>query len=371
MTPRDESDVAEAVAAATAPLRIAGGGTRSFGVTGAAEVLSTAHLRGIGLYEPGALTLVARAGTPLAEVEAALAAEGQRLPFEPMDHRALLGTEGEPTIGGVVAANVSGPRRVQAGACRDSLIGVRFVDGTGTVVKNGGRVMKNVTGYDLVKLMAGSHGTLGVLTEVSFKVLPATAAQATLILRNLAVARAVEAMAAGLTSPFEVTGAAHGAWDGETVTLFRIEGFAASVDYRAQRLRDLLAPFGEVAVERDPVQVARLWTGVRDVLPFAGRAGDVWRFSVKPSDAPALVAALDAECLLDWGGGLVWALCAPGTDLRALMAVPGHATLVRAAPETKRALKVFHPEPAPLAAIAAGLRRKFDPRGILNPGLMG
>jgi glycolate oxidase FAD binding subunit len=168
-----------------------------------------------------------------------------------------------------------------------------------------------------------------------------------------------------------VTGAAHGALDGEAATLLRIEGFEASVEYRAMRLRDLLAPFGEVTVERDSARLATLWTRVRDVLPFAGREGDVWRFSVKPSDAPALVNALDAECLLDWGGGLVWALAAAGTDLRARMTVPGHATLVRAAPETKRALGVFHPEPAPLAAIAEGLRRKFDPRGILNPGLMG
>ena len=371
LTPRDEADLAEAVAGARAPLHVVGGGTRPVGMTEAGLVLSTAGLGGIGLYEPGALTLVARAGTPLAEVEAALAAEGQRLPFEPMDHRALLGTEGEPTIGGTVAANVSGPRRVQAGACRDSLIGVRFVDGEGTVVKNGGRVMKNVTGYDLVKLMAGSHGTLGVLTEVAFKVLPETAARATLVLRGLDAARAVEAMSAALTSPFEVTGAAHGAWDGETATLIRIEGFEASVGYRADQLAGLLGRFGAVEVERDRARVDALWRRVRDVLPFAGRTGDVWRFSVKPSDAPALVDALGAACLMDWGGGLVWALCAPGADLRARMAVPGHATLVRAAPETKRALRVFHPEPAPLAAIAEGLRRKFDPRGILNPGLMG
>jgi glycolate oxidase FAD binding subunit len=372
LTPGDETDLAEAVAGAAGPLRVAGGGTRAVGVAEAGEVLSTAGLRGIGLYEPGALTLVAKAGTPLAEVEAALAAEGQRLPFEPMDHRPLLGTEGAPTIGGLVAANVSGPRRVQAGACRDSLIGVRFVDGTGTVLKNGGRVMKNVTGYDLVKLMAGSFGTLGILTEVAFKVLPETATQATLSLRGLDAARATGAMSAALTSPFEVTGAAHGAWDGEAATLIRIEGFEASVAYRAARLRELLAAFGEVEVLRDPGRSAAVWRGVRDVAPFAGRKGDVWRFSVRPSDAPALVAALaPAECLLDWGGGLVWALAPEGTDLRARMSTPGHATLVRAAPGTKRALKVFHPEPAPLAAIAEGLRRKFDPRGILNPGLMG
>jgi glycolate oxidase FAD binding subunit len=231
--------------------------------------------------------------------------------------------------------------------------------------------MKNVTGYDLVKLLAGCHGTLGILTEVSFKVLPETAARATLALRGLPVARAVEAMSAALTSPFEVTGAAHGAWENETATLIRIEGFAASVDYRAERLSQVLARFGEVAVEREPARVDALWRRVRDVLPFAGQEGDVWRFSVKPSAAPALVAALDAECLLDWGGGLVWARAAEGTDLRARMSVPGHATLVRAAVETKRTLKVFHPEPAPLAALAEGLRRKFDPRGILNPGLMG
>jgi glycolate oxidase FAD binding subunit len=372
LTPNDERDVAEAIAAAAAPLRIVGGGTRPVGVTDAAEVLSTAGLSGIGLYEPGALTLVARAGTPLAEVEAALAAEGQRLPFEPMDHRALLGTDGTPTIGGLVAANVSGPRRVQAGACRDSLIGVRFVDGEGTVLKNGGRVMKNVTGYDLVKLMAGSHGTLGVLTEVSFKVLPETAARATLVLRGLGPARAVEAMAAALTSPFEVTGAAHGAWEDDAATLIRIEGFEASVDYRAARLAELLSPFGAVEVERDRARVDALWRRVRDVLPFAAQDGDVWRFSVKPSDSPALVEALGAECLLDWGGGLVWALATPGEDLRARMrGITGHAMLVRALPETKRALGVFHPEPAPLAAIAQGLRHRFDPRGILNPGLMG
>jgi glycolate oxidase FAD binding subunit len=374
LRPADEADLAEAVAGARGPLAVRGGGTRGDAVLG--EVLSVERIAGVTLHEPGALTLVARAGTPLAEIEATLAAEGQRLPFEPMDHRPLLGTTGEPTIGGVVAANVSGPRRIQAGACRDSLIGVRFVDGTGTVVKNGGRVMKNVTGYDLVKLMAGSRGTLGVLTEVSFKVLPAPEAVATIRVSGLNDRRAVAAMAAALGAPFEVTGAAHlpqGEGAG-ALTLLRIEGFAQSVAYRAGRLLALMAEFGAAEADTDPASGAATWARVRDAAEFAGRAGDVWRLSVRPSDGPAVVAALPAgsEAFLDWGGGLVWALVPEGADARtALAGIAGHATLVRGAPATRARLGAVRPETAPLAAVAAGLRARFDPRGILNPGLMG
>jgi glycolate oxidase FAD binding subunit len=286
-----------------------------------------------------------------------------------MDHRGLLGTQGEPTIGGVVAANVSGPRRIQAGACRDSLIGVRFVDGAGTVVKNGGRVMKNVTGYDLVKLMAGSWGTLGVLTEVAFKVLPAPEAAACLTLRGLTSVQAVAAMAAALGSPFDVTGAAH--LPHAEKTLLRIEGFAKSVAYRAGRLADLLAPFGAVSVEEDGARVAAIWRDVRDVAGFAGRAGDVWRVSVKPSEAPEVAARIGGEVMFDWGGGLIWALVPEGTDLRArLDAVAGHATLIRADAATRARIAPFPPESAPIAAIAARLRATFDPRGVLNLGLM-
>ncbi|NKX43216.1 FAD-binding protein [Roseicyclus persicicus] len=369
MHPASETELSEIVAAARGPLRVVGGGTRAVGRPVAGEALSVAGLTGVELYEPGALTIVARAGTPLAEVERVLAAEGQRLPFEPMDHRGLLGTAGEPTIGGVVAANVSGPRRIQAGAARDSLIGVRFVDGSGTVVKNGGRVMKNVTGYDLVKLMAGSWGTLGVLTEVAFKVLPAPEAAASLAVAGLSELQAVEAMATALGSPFEVTGAAH--LPGEGRTLLRIEGFSASVAYRAGRLRDLMAPFGAVTVEADAGRVAATWAGVRDVAGFAGRAGDVWRISVKPSDGPGIAARTGGEVIYDWGGGLIWVLVPEGTDLRArLGAFAGHATLVRASEATRARIAPFQPEPAPIAALSAGLRAKFDPRGILNPGLM-
>ena len=361
---RTEAELADAVRGANGPLRIVGGGTRWVGHVGPAEVLQTNGLSGVTLYEPGALTLVAGAGTPLAEVEALLASEGQRLPFEVPDMRGLLGGTGLSTLGGVVAANASGPRRVQVGACRDSLIGVRFVDGTGTVIKNGGRVMKNVTGYDLVKLMAGSHGTLGVLTEVSFKLLPVPEAALTLILPGLDDARAVGAMSAALASPYEVSGAAH--WPGSG-TFLRIEGFAASVAYRAGRLAALLAEFGSVTHEDD---AATRWANVRDVTPFHGLTGDIWRVSVKPSDAPMIAARSGAQALAyDWGGGLIWMLMQPGNDLRTrLGAFSGHATRLRG--DGADGIATFHPEAPALNALAKGLREKFDPRGILNFGLM-
>lgn len=365
MTPKTEAELAESIAGAAGPLAICGGGTRGFDVAG--EVLSTRGLSGVELYEPGALTMVARAGTPVAKVEALLAENGQRLAFEPMDHRGLLGTDGEPTIGGVFAANVSGPRRIQCGAARDFLLGVRFVDGAGQVVKNGGRVMKNVTGYDLVKLMAGAHGTLGVLSEVSFKVLPIPEADTTVQIGDVDLVVAVQVMSAALGSPYDVTGAAY---DPDTGNAYvRVEGFEGSVAYRAGRLAAELARFGEV----DQVEGSTdLWRGIRDVSAFHEREGDVWRISVKPSDALVLAEQLQADAIqFDWGGGLAWVLMPEGVDPRARMKVPGHATLVRANRETRSRLGQFEPQPAPLEVISAGLRAKFDPRGILNAGLMG
>ncbi len=361
MKPETEVELSEMVRGAGGLLRIVGGGTRPVG-RARGEVLSTVGLSGISLYEPGALTIVAGAGTPLAEIEAALAAENQRLPFEPMLHGAILGTDGESTIGGVVAANVSGPRRIQAGACRDSLIGVRFVDGRGDIIKNGGRVMKNVTGYDLVKLMAGSWGTLGVLSEVAFKVLPGIEATLTVEVSGLDDVAAVAAMSAALGSPFEVSGAAHDPDSGKT--MLRLEGFAESVAYRGERLSAVLGKLGDVSVSD-----ATDWRAVRDGVKFAGGTGDLWRVSVKPSDGPKVGAALDgAKLLYDWGGGLVWADVAAGTDVRsALNGISGHATLVRGV----GAGPVFEHEVGVLARVSGGLRAQFDPRGILNAGMMG
>lgn len=374
IAPDTEDTLAAAITDANGPLFIRGGGSHGLGPQGEGSVLTTSGLSGIELYEPGALTIVARAGTPVSEVNAVLESEGQHLPFEPMDPRKLLGTNGVQTIGGVAAANVSGPRRVQAGACRDSLIGARFVDGSGAILKNGGRVMKNVTGYDLVKLLAGSHGTLGVLSEVSFKVLPKPQAVAVCLIDGLSVPQAVEAMSTALTSPYEVTGAAHAVKgiDGSPVTMIRVEGFESSVTYRAEKLKLLLSIFGSVTIETDPERTKAGWAWIRDVETFAGREGDVWRVSVKPSDAPKVVQALaPAKVLLDWGGGLIWALSAPGRDIRTdLDPRMGHATLVRADSATRMKLGTFHPEPAAIAALSAGLRERFDPRGLLNPGLM-
>ena len=367
-----EEELAEVIRGATTPHWLQGGGTRGMGLGRGGTLLDLTGLSGITLYEPGALTLVARAGTALAEVDAVLAAEGQRLACEPGCWSGLLGTAGVGTIGGTiggaVAANVAGPRRVQVGALRDALLGVRFVDGTGALIKNGGRVMKNVTGYDLVKLMAGSFGTLGVLTEVSLKVLPMPEAVATLILADIGLADAVAAMAVALGSPYDVSGAARLP---DAALLIRVEGFEGSVAYRARQLTDLLKRYGEVAIERDAARNAALWQKVRDVEPFHGLAGDVWRFSVKASDAAGVSQRLGGSTLLDWGGGLIWALLPEGSDGRALASpYRGHATIVRAGAELRRRLSVFEPEAAAVAALTAGLRASFDPKGILNPGLM-
>ncbi|MEM9198192.1 MAG: FAD-binding protein [Pseudomonadota bacterium] len=377
LAPDSEAQLAEAIRAANGPLRIAGGGTRAgWGAPSTGRRLSTPGLSGITLYEPGALTLVARAGTPLAEIEAALAAEGQILPFEPPDHAAAMGRAGTPTIGGAVAVNAAGPRRVRAGACRDALIGLRLVTGAGEIIKNGGRVMKNVTGYDLVKLMAGSFGTLGVLTEVSFKLLPAPQTVATLTLQGLDDRDAVALMAAALGTSFEVSGAAHLVTGQSRETHLRLEGLEASVAYRAEALQSALHGAGipgaaDLTVTRD--RDAGPWAALRDLGAFAGAAGDLWRIAQRPSQAAEAVAALrPARHLLDHGGATLWALMPEGTDARALLpAIGAHATLVRAADDTRALLGAFPREADAVAALARGLRAKFDPRGILNPGLMG
>ncbi len=359
MTLASEEELAAAIRAADGPLTIRGGGTRApQGKPG--SVLSVSGLTGITLYEPGTLTMVAKAGTPMSEIEAALAAEGQRLAFEPWDARRVLGRDGEPTLGGCVATNASGPRRIVANACRDAVLGLRFVDGEGTVLKSGGRVMKNVTGLDLVRLLCGSRGTLGAITEVCLKLLPGVAATATLSAEGMPVERAVAAMSAALGTPFEVSGAAHDPQAGQTH--LRLEGSETSVAYRSDRLKDALARHGTWAVTEGEGP----WPRLRDAADLAGGA-DLWRISVRPSRAPEVAGVLPGRFFLDWGGGLIWAEAPAGTDLRTSLRHVGHATLVRAAPSTHARLGTFHPETDAVARLTGGLRARFDPRGLFRP----
>ena len=387
LAPASESEAAALIRdafAAKRPLVIAGGGTR----TGlgrpvqAAATLSTRALTGITLYEPAEMVIAARAGTPLRDIEERLAANGQMLPFEPMDSRPLYGAQGEPTIGAVAACNISGPRRINAGAARDALIGVRLVNGRGEVVKSGGRVMKNVTGLDLVKLNCGAHGTLGLITEVTFKVLPRPESSVTLALRGLDDIRAIAALSAALGSPFEVSGAAHlpaGVAGAEALTLMRLENFAASLAYRGEALAKVLAAFGkaETLPER---QAADLWRDIRDARGFSApdpRA--VWRISAAPARGPLIVQAVKrqfaAMAYYDWGGGLIWLAWEAAGDagasvIRAALGGQGHATLARAPDGMRAAIDVFQPLAAPLMQVTKGIKTSFDPERVLNPGRM-
>jgi glycolate oxidase FAD binding subunit len=386
-TPRDEQEASAVITEAAGrrtPLSLMGSGTKAaIGRPAQTEAtLSSAGLTGVTLYEPAELVIAARAGTPLSEVVRTLSLRNQELPFEPVDYRGLLGSTGEPTIGSVAAANLSGPRRIMAGAARDSLIGVRFVNGRGETVKSGGRVMKNVTGLDLVKLMAGSWGTLGFLTEVTFKVLPKAERAATLIFRGLDDVRAVEALSLALGSPYEITGAAHipSVDQAGASTLLRIEGFSFSVEYRLGELRRLLKRYGTPdIVERKGADA--LWQSVRDATLIADpRDRAIWRVSTAPTKGPELTAAiarsLDARWFYDWGGGLVWIATDPRGDAgaavirKALHATGGHGTLVRAPAEVRASVDVFEPLTEALLRVSAGIKGSFDPNGILNPGRM-
>lgn len=343
------------------PLRIAGGGTRVQRGGIDAPVLSTTALSGVVDYQPGEMTLIVRPGTPLPEIHAMLAAEGQSLAFEPADMAGLTGGNGVSTIGGVVASNASGPRRLSVGACRDHLLGVRFVDGQGRILKNGGRVMKNVTGLDLSKLMAGSMGTLGVITQMALKTLPLAPARETLVFSGLDDAGAGALFSAALATPFEVSGAAF--HDG--TAWLRVEGLERQVPYRRDRLLAHLARPAEVL---DGPATQALWRDLRDGVHLALHDAPLWRILVKPTDAPGVTSrlrALGGDTAMDWGGGLIW-YRGPGTAA-AVRALAPHATLIARADRTGPA---FPPLTGPLAALQAGLRQRFDPAGILNPGLM-
>jgi glycolate oxidase FAD binding subunit len=387
--PTEERELVDIVAAAVAqeePLEIvAGGSKRGLGrPPQMPHTLDVSAFSGIRAYEPEELVLTAGAATPMSEIETALAARGQMLAFEPPDWRALLGVAAGSTLGGVVACNLSGPRRIKAGAARDHVLGFRAVSGRGEAYKAGGKVVKNVTGYDLCKLVAGAYGTLSVLSEMTVKVLPRAAVERSILLRGLDDRAAQRAMTTALNSSHEVSGAAHlpagELGRGAPLTLLRLEGPAPSVEARAAALRRELAEFGAGDEARDQ-ESTRLWRAVRDVTALATAAGGaVWRVSLPPTAGPALAAtvarALDAAYFFDWGGGLVW-LAVPGSGdggaavIRgAVTASGGHAMLVRAPDALRAAVPVFQPQPPALAALTARVKDSFDPRRVLNRGRM-
>ena len=413
LAPTDADGLADAVrwaVAGEAPLEvIAGGSKQTLGrPVQSAATLSLAAFDGIVDYQPSELVLTAQAATPLATIEAALEAERQMLAFEPADYGPLLRASGGAdlrapggadlrapggaTLGGALACNLSGPRRIKAGAARDHFLGMHAVSGRGERFKAGGRVVKNVTGYDVCKLLAGSYGTLALMHEVTVKVLPAPERTRTVLVFGLEPAAALDALGAALGSAHEVSGAAHmpaeiaarsavsyvsGA--GAAVSAVRVEGFPASVEARCEALRALLGPFGAVE-ELHSKNSATLWREIRDVRAFADDSRPLWRLSVPPASGAAAAArvaeAADVRALFDWGGGLLWLAVDGAPDAgevpvrAAAMAVGGHATLVRADAPTRAARAVFQPQATGLAALTARIKRAFDPTGVLNPGRM-
>lgn len=380
MTPTTEEEVAEIVREARAarePLAVEGNGTKRgmLRPVQAARTLSTRALSGITLHRPTELVVSAKAGTPIPEIEAALAEKGQHLIAEPPDLSWLFGSDLPATLGGIVGANLSGPRRITWGAMRDHVLGIRFVAGDGEVYRSGGRVLKNVTGLDLAKLLTGAHGTLGVLTEVTLKVLPAPEATASLAWEVPGVAEGVALLSAGLCAPYGVSGAALVVSDARVTALLRLEDFVESVSYRSARLREALSRFGAPRIVQGDEARAE-WRGVRDARPLAPGEGDaVWRLSLAPSRAPAAVAALRAarveKFLLDWGGGLVWCAGPPAAHAAVVAGSAGGTfTLFRGPEALRAAAPVIPPEPPALAAIGARVKAALDPAGILNPGRM-
>jgi glycolate oxidase FAD binding subunit len=390
--------VADALASKT-PLEIAGNGSkREIGrPVDLNYVLSTAQLSGVSLYEPDELVLRAGPGTPMKQLRLQLEQHGQMLAFEPPDYGPLLGgAADEGTIGGIVAGNLAGPRRVKAGAARDHFLGVVAVSGRGQVFKSGGRVVKNVTGYDLCKLMAGSWGTLGVMTEVTVKVLPASEKTRTVLVSCADATTAIGAMTRALSSPHDVSAAAWlpapaAARSGvsyvsaahEALAAVRVEGIGSSVDARCIALRDELSEFGEIE-ELHTHNSVRLWDEIRDVRLLGEHPdnGDdaIWRISVPPAAAPGLLERLgtgmELEAFVDWGGGLIWARVSGMMDAgsyvirRAMVTTGGHALLVRARHDQRIVEPVFHPEAAGVERLTRNIKEAFDPGGILNPGRM-
>jgi glycolate oxidase FAD binding subunit len=395
---RDVEQVVRAAIASEQPLEIIGHGSkRGIGqVMATNAVLDLSALNAVKSYEPNELIITLEAGVPLSDAISLIDSKNQQFAFEPVDTAPLLGTAARGTIGGMIAAGLAGPRRIRAGGARDHLLGAHAVSGFGDSFKTGGKVVKNVTGYDLCKLLAGSWGTVAVMTEVTLKVMPKPESERTLVLRSLDDLAANRAMTKALGSPFDVSGAAHvpasslrGEVQGldqlgsprEAVTLLRLEGIAASVLHRAKALAETLKAFGTIEIVEDAAS-AMVWSSICDALPFAasGPLGSwpIWRIVCPPASGGALGQQLaresGGEVIYDWGGGLIWAALPPASDAQAALVrrhvdlASGHAMLLRASEEVRREVDVFHPQGEGVSALAERVRKSFDPKAVLNRG---
>lgn len=395
ISPTSSEELIEVVAQANRDnkaIEIKGAGTKqSIGYDITSDIqLNMLGLSGIAEYTASELVMSAKAGTSLDVVKAALDDNNQMLAFEPADHSILLGSGGRQTMGGIFAANLSGSRRLAAGAARDGLLGINFVNGKGELIKTGGKVMKNVTGLDLVKFLAGSWGTLGVMRDVTFKVLPKQDVTATLLIHGLSDQDATQAMALAMAQSVEVSSAAHlpqslsgtvlnGKFFGKSMTMLRLEGLELSVKIRKEKLQNVLQKYGDTSWLGTSDSSA-LWTEISNVKPLHGKPdAGIWRASVAPSDGHKVVAELhnnsDVDAFYDWQGGLVWIAVNSGGNIDAVrQAVQkvggGYATLLQKGAAYDDAVDVFEPQNIAVAALSERIKVQFDPNNILNPGRM-
>ena len=372
-THEDLGDILSNAARNGSRLRIRGGGSKdAIGApTPDVPTLDMQGFAGVVDYDPPELVLTARAATPLVEIERLVASEGQMLAFEPFDHGPILGNrDRKATIGGIVAAGVAGPRRLSGGGTRDHVLGFEAASGDGTYFKAGSKVVKNVTGFDLSKLIAGSWGRLVALTQVTLKVLPEPEVRQSLVLRGLDPKAAIEVMAQALGSPAGVAAAAHlPGWEGKPATLFRVEGFENSVMDRVNTLRSQINDKGSIELLADGVGDS-LWDDIRHVALLPPEQ-PLWRVVTAPGRAPSLLNALhQADWFWDWAGGLTWVSSEmdPGELRDAVAATGGHATLIRGDVETRTGNPAFHPPAAAVAAMESSIRRAFDPAQVFEFG---
>lgn len=370
---RELTDIVLDAAGSGEKLEIRGGGGKTvFGCD--RDDVGILDMRGFASiidYDPAELTLRAGAGAPLAEIQRLVAAEGQMLAFEPWDQAHLFGgVPGGGTIGGALASGAAGPRRLSRGGARDHLLGFEAVSGRGERFIAGGNVVKNVTGFDLSKLVCGSWGRLAALTQVTLKVLPAPRSIESFTLDGLTPDIAQAALNAAMRSQAEVAAAAHSP-DTPSHTVFRLEGVEPSIRARASLLTSLLAPFGKLR-PMDAAEADGFWSGLQNVSALSG-ANILWRLHVPPSRGVALAQELcgdDANWLMDWAGGLIWVSdIDDASRVRAAAArAGGHALLIRAPVAMRATIPALHPAAPGVARVERAVRAAFDPAGVFEAG---